>query len=265
MNFSIFLIFVVVALATVTFGNDDTKYIKVDSLDRWKVSDEHSNIFTPNTLNNDGNGASHSVHVSDNKGKFLKLDYSMNHGKHDSFLKLESDEHSNNIKSISCSSNNDMTLYFNDVITMNRYQTLITSELEMTNSKKSKSQSKSSYYIVGSHSWKCRDYNVNKYYPIMRRIKSTVSSDFSSLSIVISSEHASYMDVFENLDMKFETNMKLSHESMDTYKQMAGKTSSKKGSSNNNKNNDNSNNGHREKAAEGRRLLSWLSDAWDVC
>eukprot|EP01084_Bolivina_argentea_P256835 432580_1 len=199
-----------------------SKYIEIENLDAMS-SEDHHKIFTPIIESTTDQMAKHDIHVKDIFGKFMKLKYAAKHPSNSKIFKL--DNMKTNIISLICNEDNSNTIKikFNTYTQTQHYYNMI-------------KESTKEHYISGSYRWMCKDKNTNKYAPLIRHITDTKLDNISQL-LILKTEYASYIDLFETLDLEFITNAKMYHSH--SINDIASNKNIK------------------------RRRLSWLSKIWD--
>eukprot|EP01084_Bolivina_argentea_P077334 140255_1 len=194
MHYLLLLFVVYVACITADDANIPTKIINVHSINALSFEDR-STLFEPTTYLS-SKTAQHNVHILDNFGKFLKLKYNSKHGDHINIFELKANL-KNNIKSVQCinDTKNTIKIKFTDQNTANKYDTDIKNHID--------SQEKNEFYVTGSALWKCYNKQEKKYTPIIRKI---TSSNVTENELLLTTKYATYTDIFEQLQMKLETN-----------------------------------------------------------
>lgn len=230
----LFLPFLAANVAFLSVANGiETKYVSVESVNRETLLYYSSDIFTPQSSVVNRHAA-HSVHVFDDKGRFMKLDFEAEHTKNSEFWKIDHSPHNDSIVDINCKdrslTNPSMIITFTNESTADDYYHYIKS---IVNDKSIKN-----HYLVGSHLWLCENYQTRRYSPILRRIKNVVKDGNNKDKLRLNAEYVqSYGEIFKNLNVRFETNMKVHDESFN--RPSLGGSGSR------------------------RRLQSWLGDLWD--
>ena len=228
------VIVVVIGVLSSTGICDTIKVNSLSDFEFWDLSrKEFPSIFTPNDVSNDSKSASHSIDISDENGKFYQLNYSLKHPDNSEFIKLESSEHSQNVKRIGCDDDNGLTLYFGDKSTMNDYQEMISKQLNRNGK----------YFICGSYVLQCENINVDGSHTdvLLQEINGIIKSgktENGHFYVKLSTQDASYFFVFERLSLSMKTNI-------DThmFNSKMNKINTK----------------HKVK----KRRMGWLSDAWN--
>eukprot|EP01084_Bolivina_argentea_P237988 399856_1 len=175
--------------------------IEVDNLNGLSAfMREYEKIFTPNYVNDAENYHQHDIHVVDKFGKFMKLNYAAKHPQNIDILKMDEPNHSSNIDSLLChdDEHNSIELYFKSSSTAKQYLIMIQNTLSTPDK---------SYFITAAHHWGCINKTSGRYESVLRQITVIDYDKLDKTKLILHTERASLIDVFETLNLEVRTNI----------------------------------------------------------
>eukprot|EP01084_Bolivina_argentea_P262658 444256_1 len=195
------------------YGLDDTNQpvlLKIRNLNGLSpiFTPEYEQIFKPHYFDETKKYYKHNVHVTDEYGKFMKLYYEAQHPSNAHILKMDQTLHKINIKSMVCDDEN-IELQFKSSLITNEYFENIRKVLSMSNN---------NYFITAGHEWGCQNAQ-GRYESILRKITDVDVEEDQVL--ILQTQKAYLVDIFDKLDLRFETNMGMHQHKVDYQNEMA--------------------------------------------
>eukprot|EP01084_Bolivina_argentea_P184348 317948_1 len=184
-------------IAWFIFVINDSKFIRIENLNALS-SEEHSNIFTPNYLHENGKHISHDIHVVDKFGQFMKLSYKAEHHPNTTILKLDEVMHKKNVISLFCANNQNKSIrikFKSKPIAIDYFNT-INSVLQTPQNQ---------YYITARSEWGCKNYDKNRNESIFRKV---VSTYINESTLILNTTPGNHLDVFKELLVDLVTNIR---------------------------------------------------------
>eukprot|EP01084_Bolivina_argentea_P025361 47142_1 len=177
-----------------------TRHIQVDNINRFSASD-HASIFESiHYPSSNEQSAEHNVHIFDAFGKFIHLTSSSQYEDHVRIFALNPNTRKD-IQYIECFTDDTNTIH----IKFNTKRSAF--EHFQRIRKHQQRDANNRYFITGTTQWKCYNQNEEQYTPILRRINMVTldaTTDASLLSVT--TQHASYTDLFQNLHISLKSN-----------------------------------------------------------
>eukprot|EP01083_Nonionella_stella_P084791 234794_1 len=197
-------IFIWAFMVFVCLSYGDQKFMKLRNLKDLTTS-QYDTIFSPHYSDKDRKHASQNVHLQDDEGRYIKLSYESKHPDDANILKLDEPLHQPNVLSLSCSTDaNDheiIALRFKSKKIAMRYRHDITSSLDADQR----------HFITAKHKWHCINPNKNRIEPIFREITAIKIDETDETQLILYTERAELVDVFETLSISYQSNINHGH------------------------------------------------------